>query len=299
MVRIASPNPDFQELPVPTEDTGYLHPGLRRKNHPIPVAFQVTSPFSRTRVLLPHSLVMHVNPQNLNEAFNQKVERFQTRGGYQEQHWGQELSEISADGNTGAFMNIYTGLTSVLRHRTIAWDRYRDLHDLYLNNGSVYDPFGNIVLQGNVMLMYDLGTYLGTFRSFEVEETDDSPFAFKVSWSFKVEHTIMAVPVNGATSRLIGLAQQGRLQAPTFQSQNVPVSKEATDPNPPVTYEEARQQDIAIEAAEQRRETAPVAPTPGGPSTASSAAEEFGTSEAQADRSAPAPWDRMFGGGEG
>jgi hypothetical protein len=141
---------------------------------------------------------MHVNPQNWSENHTKRQERIQTRGGFVEQHWGDELTEINADGSTGAFMNIYTGLSSVLRHRTIAWDRYRDLQDLYRNNGSVYDPAGNIVLQGHVMLMYDRGTYIGFFRSFDVEETDDQPFAFRVSWVFKVEEEIMKIPGLGS-----------------------------------------------------------------------------------------------------
>jgi len=50
------------------------------------------------------------------------------------------------------------------------------------------------VLQGYIMLLYDRGTYLGTFRSFNFEETDDSPFAFSLNWEFKVEKTILKVP---------------------------------------------------------------------------------------------------------
>lgn len=210
MPRIPSANPDFPRVVTPNDDPGYVHPAATRKGA-IPLAFQVTSPFNRTRALLPHALVMHVNPQNLQENFNQKIERFQTRGGFVEQHWPQDLTEISADGSTGAFMNIYTGLTSVLRQRTIAWDRYRDLHDLFYNNGSVYDPQGNIVLQGHVMLMYDRGTFLGTFRSFEVEETDDSPFAFKLNWNFKVEHTLTMMSAQIGTSNN---------RVPAFQRQN-------------------------------------------------------------------------------
>jgi len=242
MVRIASPNPDFERVDVPADlDTGYKHPATgRRGNHPIPIAFQVTSPFSRTRVLLPHSLVMHVNPNTFNESFNQKVERFQTRGGWVEQHWGQDLEEISADASTGAFMHIETGLSSILRHRTIAWDRYRDLHDLFHNNGSVYDPFGNIVLQGHIMLMYDRGTYLGTFRTFEVEESADAPFIFSLNWSFKVEHTLMAVPHSGYDQLQSNIVAQYDV-APTFQSQNIPVARRTAGPefNQPESLAEA------------------------------------------------------------
>ncbi len=182
------------------------------------MAFQITSPFNSRRVLLPHALVMHVNPQNYSETHNKKVERIQTRGGFVEQHWGDELTEISADGSTGAFMNIYTGLSSVLRQRTIAWDRYRDLLDLYRNNGSVYNPFGAIVLQGDVMLMYDRGTYLGYFHTFDMEETADQPFTFRVTWAFKVREEIMKLP--GLSK---GPAQRGKADAyngPSFQGGN-------------------------------------------------------------------------------
>jgi hypothetical protein len=207
------------------------------------MAFQVTSPFNRYKTLLPHALVMHVNPTSINEAYNQKIERFQTRGGYQEQHWGQDLTEVSADASTGAFMNIYSGLSSIVRQRTIAWDRYRDLHDLYQNNGSVYDPFGSIVLQGNIMLMYDRGTYLGTFRTFEVEETEDSPFAFKMSWSFKIEQTILAVPF----TPLDGIPWP----APRFQRENLP-TKSAEDGQK--GEEAARQEEEAARQEEWRRQ---------------------------------------------
>lgn len=44
--------------------------------------------------------------------------------------------------------------------------------------------------------MFDRGTYIGTFRNFSVEETDDSPFAFKLSWTFKVERIIHQIPKN-------------------------------------------------------------------------------------------------------
>lgn len=210
MPRIPSPNEQIFTTTPPSAETGYKHPAETRKPGGIPMAFQVTSPFDNRRVLIPHALVLHVNPQNFQESFNQKVERFQTRGGFVEQHWGHDLTEISADGSTGAFMNIYTGLASVVRQRTIAWDRYRDLFDIYLNNGALHDPFGNIVLSGHIMIIYDRGTYIGTFRTFEVEETDDSPFAFKISWTFKVEETI--------TKWSFGNPPQPKV--PSFQFQN-------------------------------------------------------------------------------
>lgn len=184
---------NFDRLEKPGKDVNYPHPAASRKGL-IPLAFQITSPFDSRQALLPHALVLHMNPSNFAEQHTKKVERTQTRGGWVEQHWGDDLSEISCSGSTGAFVNFYTGTSSVVRQQTIAWDKYRDLYDLYRNNGSIYDPFGNIVLQGKLMLMFDRGTYIGTFRDFEIEETVDSPFVFNLSWKFKVEETITLIP---------------------------------------------------------------------------------------------------------
>lgn len=217
MGAIQSANPDSTLIQVPSAQPSYSH-GMATRQTFIPMAFQVTSPVSNRRVLLPHALVMHVNPQNYSEQHTKKIERIQTRGGWVEQHWGDDLTEITCDGSTGAFMNIYTGLTALLRQSTIQWDRYRDLFDLYRNNGSLYDPYGNIVLQGNIMLMYDRGTYNGYFRTFDYEETDDSPFAFRVSFTFKVQEELMKIPNLGSNANQRGVA------APTFQSQNAVTS---------------------------------------------------------------------------
>lgn len=249
---IRSPNPEVtQPITEPTSQFDYPHPLQGRRGMPIPVAFQITSPFDRRTVLLPHMLVMHVNPQNFNENHTKKIERIQTRGGFVEQHWGDELSEVSADGSTGAFVNLYTGLSSVLRQQTIAWDRYQDLYDLFHNNGSVHDPNGNIVLQGNVMLLYDKGTYLGYFRAFDVEETADSPFAFKVNWTFKVQEVILRIP---------GFVQNRGRQAPIFQTLNLRGSslqtteaaveeKETPDETQQRQTEERAQQEALFEQA--------------------------------------------------
>ena len=230
------PNPyNFAQQSAPSYDTGYTHPATTRQGV-IPMAFQVTSPLDNQLALMPHALVLHVNPSNFAESPTKKVERIQTRGGFVEQHWGDELTEISADSSTGAFMNLTTGLSSVVRQRTIAWDRYRDLLDLFYNNGSVYDPFGNIVLQGSIMLMYDKGTYIGTFRTFSVDETGDSPFVFNLSWTFKVEQTIVQLPMftNAGTGNSTGTyVLPVSAPAPGFQSQNIPTVASAV--NPPST----------------------------------------------------------------
>lgn len=222
MPTISSANPDFKANAQRTTAPIYRHGAEERRSF-VPMAFQVTSPFTPKLALLPHALVLHVNPQNLSESHNKKVERFQTRGGFVEQHWGDDLSDLSADGVTGAFMNIYTGLSSLMRQKTIAWDRFQDLKDLYRHNGSVFDPLGNVVLQGKIMVMYDRGTYFGHFKTFEVEETDESPFMFRLNWTFKVEETILQIPFYAG----------GIGGGPSFQSEN------RTAPAPPISTKSA------------------------------------------------------------
>src|SRR6478736_1940857 len=102
MPRIASANPDFKRINAPSSEDAYVHPATSRQGA-IPMAFQVTSPFNQNTLLMPHALVMHVNPASLQENSNQKVERIQTMGGFVEQHWGTDLAELSADGTTGRY----------------------------------------------------------------------------------------------------------------------------------------------------------------------------------------------------
>jgi len=222
--------PNLQKLEGRSADVRYPHPAETRRGG-MPMAFQVTSPFDNRMALLPHALVLHVNPASFSESHTKKIERLQTRGGWVEQHWGDELTDISCDGSTGAFVNLYTGLSSVVRQRTIAWDRYRDLYDLYRNNGSIYDPFGNIVLQGQIQLLYDRGSYIGTFRNFNVEETADSPFAFKISWSFKVEVCLVQIP-NG---QALAPSNQPPLQGPAPPQSNSPSPVAAPQPEATTT----------------------------------------------------------------
>lgn len=222
MPRISSTVADFERNDAPGYENRYVHPATQRTGY-MPMAFQVTSPVDQRKLLLPHALVMHVNPNNFAETHTKKIEKIQTRGGFVEQHWGDELSEISASGSTGSFLNVYVGLASVVRQRTIAWDRFRDLMDIYHNNGSVYDPYGNVVLQGQIMLMYDKGIYYGTFRNFDYEETGDSPYAFTLNWTFKVEHTVIEFP--GALTGQPIWGPQAR--APGFQATNTFENREA------------------------------------------------------------------------
>jgi hypothetical protein len=154
-----------------------------------PVIFDVLAPDHETS-LLPEGikLVLHVNPSQMQVKYARKVERIQTRGGFVEQHWGDDTQQISLQMATGGFMRLYSGLSNITstkyggtRRETLAYDGYLDMLALFHNNGSIYDYNQQIVLQGIIKVTFDGGVFLGWFTSFTVSESTDKPYQFSLS----------------------------------------------------------------------------------------------------------------------
>jgi len=159
-----------------------------------PVIFDVLSPDKETS-LLPRGvkLVLHVNPKSMQLKYQRKVERIQTRGGFVEQHWGDDVQTISFSNATGAFMRLYSGLSNVTnpslggtRRQTLAYDSYLDLLALFHGNASVYDSFGRVALQGYIKCTFDGGVFLGWFDSFNVTESAETPYQFNLTMDFTI-----------------------------------------------------------------------------------------------------------------
>lgn len=164
-----------------------------------PVVFDILGPDWETS-LLPDGfkLVLHVNPSSMTIQHAKKVERIQTRGGFVEQHWGDDTESIKFDMATGGFMRLYAGLSNITgrsqgggRRETIAYDKYVDFLALFKNNGSIYDSRGNVVLQGQIKVTFDGGVFTGWFDNFSVTESADNPYQFKLSTMFTVHHEVM------------------------------------------------------------------------------------------------------------
>jgi len=152
----------------------------------IPLLFQVLSVDHDTR-LLPEAMFLHVNPSSLSFNYSKIIERFQTKGGWQEQHFGDQLTDISAEVSTGAFVNVETGLAVQNRRETIAHEKFQHLVDLFDNNGLVFDTRGNVQYRGRIQLIFEGGIYDGSFRSLTINEAASSPFQFTADFSFRVE----------------------------------------------------------------------------------------------------------------
>jgi hypothetical protein len=168
-----------------------------------PMLFQIADPVYQ-RPLYPVLLALHVNPQTLSEKMQKSKNVVMTYGGFVEFIWPDELSSLSADATSGAFISPRTGLTagspqdSINRGRqgTIAWERMEDLLELFRCNGLVYNGQGLPVLRGRVLCIYDRGIFAGHFTNFQVVETDDKAFTFQIVWEFKVEQTVYKYPQN-------------------------------------------------------------------------------------------------------
>jgi len=158
----------------------------------IPVLFQVLS-LNHEETLLPEAMFLHVNPTSLSLNYSKLVERFQTRGGWQEQHFGDALTTISADVTSGAFINVDTGLAVTTRRDTIAYEKFLHLQEIFHNNGSIYDRNGNVQYRGRIRITFEGGIYDGSFRSLNINESASSPFQFTADFDFTVEKEVTSL----------------------------------------------------------------------------------------------------------
>jgi len=130
--------------------------------------------------------------------YARKVDRIQTKGGWVEQHWGDDTEGLSLEAATGGFMRLYTGLVSNTspdivegsRRETLAYDAYLDFLALFHNNGTVYDASGQVAFQGIIKVTFDGGVYLGWFNSFSVTEAAEGPYQLKLSADMTIAHEV-------------------------------------------------------------------------------------------------------------
>lgn len=188
----------YTENPQRNED-----PSSARRGRPF--LFQIMSP-GTNEPMYPVVLALHANPETVEERMSKSKTVAMTRGGFIEWTWPDELDSITCQASTGAFIAPDAGLTaggdklssdstSFGRKGTIAWERQQDLLELFHNNGMVYNAFGEPVLRGRVMMIYDRGLFIGHFNTFSVDEDDSHAFSFQLNWEFTIEHVIYKFPI--------------------------------------------------------------------------------------------------------
>lgn len=192
-----------------------------------PVVFDIIGPDRITSLLPPGlKMVLHVNPTSMQFTYAKTTPRQQTLAGFVEYHWGSNPTEISFNMATGGFVRLYSGLSNITgptpsnsklpqnlravdvggtRRESIAYDKYLDMLALFHNNGAIYDSRGNIAFQGQILCIYDGGSWWGWFTNFSVEETAEKPYQFTLTTSFVVDrelHFTKSVYIPPDTTRL-------------------------------------------------------------------------------------------------
>lgn len=144
------------------------------------------------------TLQVVVPPSSLDISMNKIITRTMTRGGWMEEHWGDSLSDISAQQSTAGFLwegeGGGGGLTRINAKKTFAYSNFKLLFEMYRNNGLGYDLDGNVVENGRVRIVYDNMDIYGYFTDFNVDETADTPYRFNLRWSFKVQEMLVSIP---------------------------------------------------------------------------------------------------------
>ena len=166
------------------------------------------------------SLILGMSPDTLSVASTKLINRYQTLTRWVEEHWGDDLDQLSFSGSTFGFMSAENGFVlDDTRRDSGAYKELKHLVDIYKQNGCIYqeanDPSeqrlyryfyspdsktpprqivehpraGMVKKRLYVQLAFDFAIFTGYFESFTVEDSADTPFTLKYSVSFKAEKT--------------------------------------------------------------------------------------------------------------
>lgn len=149
-------------------------------------------PSTKRSVVVP-TLDLHVNPQSIEMSYRKNITRSRTRGGFVEEHFGDELDVLNISGSTGGFLGMGTGVTTQERHRTLAMVNFQEILALYRNNACVYDQRGIIISQGYISITWDTYRFNGQFVNFSWAEEAGSPYRYTFDFSFEVSRTTFVV----------------------------------------------------------------------------------------------------------
>lgn len=143
-----------------------------------------------------------VNPESFKVAAEKIVSDGNwTRNGPVIEHWGDGQDKITGSGKIAGFYSIDAqnatgpGLSRTTRNYSMAYQNFLSLWLLYRNNGGLVlqdytagedSPLTNISVTGSIYIYYDGIIYIGSFDSFNVNETDAAPFTLEYDFQFTV-----------------------------------------------------------------------------------------------------------------
>ena len=166
----------------------------------IPLSFSIV-PSNLAGFVGPPAATLSITsrPHDLTFSRRKRFNRYQTRGGWVEEDWGDELARVTGEGLTDGFQHDICGYTRVPASETKAYKAFLDLVDLYRNNGYVYGSRGEVV-EGiydtydqpveHILFSYRESLYRGYFDSLTWTEDADQPHLFSWSFEFTIVKTV-------------------------------------------------------------------------------------------------------------
>lgn len=148
-------------------------------------------------------LLLLVNPQTFSVNPEVLITDDMGRDGPIVENFGFGQDVIEASGRVAAFyaMDVNDangpGLTRTARHYSISHQNLMSLWLLYRSNGGLYmEDFHEtgtiratrLSVVGSVYIYYDENLYIGSFNTFSMSESADSPFSMEYSFNFNVRH---------------------------------------------------------------------------------------------------------------
>jgi len=152
----------------------------------------LTDPTTDIDIYVP-TITMHVNPIEMDLTYKKLIHRYRTRGGWIEEHWGEELDKMAVTGSTGSFLHSQYGLNVSNRYETLAMVNFQEVLAVYRNNACFYDDSGNIIAQGDILIEFDNFKYIGQFANFNWDEDADNPYRFTFNFNYEVRQTVGGV----------------------------------------------------------------------------------------------------------
>jgi len=156
----------------------------------------------------PPSLTMLINPANLDLSYTSLVNETRTMGGFVQEFWGEQLTSLSASGQTALFINNGEGITNENLRDTEAYSNFIRLMNIYKNNGKEYiDETSKLTLStkanpnrivkfATIIMTYIGREYHGYFEGFTFKESAEKPFHFDYDFSFKITRIVGDFIVN-------------------------------------------------------------------------------------------------------
>jgi hypothetical protein len=133
-----------------------------------------------------------INPRTLRVSYKTLDSQSFTRSGYQFGVWGDDLTEISMEGQTAGFY-FADGLTDLFKEYSLSYRNLLMLQSLFLNNGSWFEGESlgetkatreRIRYHEDVQLIYNNFLWFGMFTNMSVESSADHPYFDRFTMTF-------------------------------------------------------------------------------------------------------------------